>query len=59
MIKILSLKDHLSKSKPSKMQQRIEEIRNDSRRGIHFICQRLHQNIDQYWCDEVCKICKK
>lgn len=57
-MKILSLRDLISKSKPSKTQEKIEKARQDSRHGIHFICQKLHMNVDQYWCDEVCKNCK-
>lgn len=57
-MKVLSLKELVSKSKSSKTQKKIEEARQDKRCGIHFICKKLHRNVNQYFCNEICKICK-
>lgn len=57
-MKILNLKDILTKSKKSKAQERIFNEKRDSRSRIHFICKKLGKNVTQYWCGEVCKLCK-
>lgn len=57
-MKILNLEDILTKSKKSKAKERIFNERYDSRSGTHFICKKLGRNVTQYWCDEVCKLCK-
>lgn len=57
-MKVFNLKELVSKSKSSKIQKKIDKARQDKRYGIRFICKKLRRNINQYFCDEICKQCK-